>query len=144
MQLQLQAFRQAQAPRIAQPFPSPQRIVQKPLVPFKFPRPPRPSREKPTGQFTVFVRRRGEFLPIGTGLTLGKAFAVGRQRVGRTLAATFKVTGPVGFKPITPVGFRAKPTKQGILFIERRGLRLSTTPETKEIQVAKRVKGGRR
>ncbi len=114
------------------------------FTPFPRTKPRRQPTEKPAPQFTVFVRRRGEFRPIGTGLTLGKAFAVGRQRVSRTLAATFKVTGPKGFRPITPVGFRAKPTKEGILFIERRGLRLSTTPETKEIQVAKRLKGGRR
>ena len=89
--------------------------------------------------YGVEVRRYGKFRPIGTGLSLKQAFAVGRERVGKTLGATFKIIGkPRGLK--IPKGFYAKPTKTGTLFIEKRKFRLSTYPEVKEIHVAKRRK----
>ena len=67
---------------------------------------------------------------------MGRAIEIGRGRVARTLSATFKLI-PEG-KGIsqgirTPKGFRRK----GLLFIEKRGQRLSTRGETSEIQTAR-------
>jgi len=61
---------------------------------------------------------------------------VGRERVGKSLAATFRLISP-GKIPGAPKGFRTKKTDLGILFIEKRGRRLSTGSETREIQAAK-------
>jgi hypothetical protein len=88
---------------------------------------------------TVSVRRFGKFNPIFQTKDLSRAFAVGRQRVGSTLAATFKVSGATArFK--TPKGFRSKKEKDGIIFIEKKGERLSKVGELKEIQFFKRKK----
>ena len=111
----------------------------KPLVPFPRIR-RKPTEEKPLRRFTTFIRRRGEFFPIGQFQTQKKAFAVGRERISTTLGATFFVQGKTPTKPKTPFGFYQKPTKKGILFIENPRLRLSTLGERKEIQVAKRRK----
>ncbi len=107
-----------------------------------------------TPTYSVQVRRFGKFLPIAKGVTFAQAVEIGRGRVGRTLAATFKLTPEFGRAARglrTPKGFRRKPTKTGIEFIERRGLRLSTQPETKEIQFfqkkkpkKKKQKGGKK
>lgn len=97
----------------------------------------KPTRAKKRKKgFTVFERRFGKFETIGTGLSLQKAFGVGRGRVSRTLGATFKVEGAgLGLK--TPKGFRKKVTDQGVLFIEKRKFRLSRPTEIKEIQLAR-------
>lgn len=89
------------------------------------------------GLFPVLVRRRKKFRQIGIGRTIGEAISIGKERVGSTLAATFKIQGvrATGNIP-TPVGFRIK----NGLFIERRSKRLSRVGETIEIQQAKRRK----
>ena len=93
-----------------------------------------PSQLKSGRLFTVSIRRGGKFRTIATTRDLKRAFAIGTQRVGSTLAATFKVEGGT---LQTPKGFRKKKGKEGTLFIERRGLRLSKLGEVKEIQRAK-------
>jgi len=101
---------------------------------------------KPTKQpkkqkgFSVYVRRFGMFKPIGTKLSLKKAFELGRGRVSRTLGATFKVEGMKGLTYKTPKGFRKKVTPKGTLFIEKRKYRLSKAPEKKEIKYWKAKK----
>ena len=92
-------------------------------------------KKKPLGLFTVSVRRGGKFKTIGTGLSLPKAFEVGRERVAGTLAATFKLSGKGVSTLKLPKGFSRG--KQPLTFIEQRGLRLSRRGETKEIQYAK-------
>ena len=82
------------------------------------------SKEKIPSLFEVEVRRYGKFKPIATTKTLRSAFAIGKSRVGRTLAATFRIKAPA-FKKT---------------FIEPRRLRLSTLTEVGEIQRAKRKK----
>jgi len=90
-------------------------------------------------RYTVSVRRFGVFKPLTRTRTQSKAFSLGETHVGRTLAATFKVKGK-GLKLRTPKGFYSKRTKEGVLFIEKRGKRLSTRPETREIKTFKRKK----
>ena len=94
----------------------------------------------PKGRFTVSVRRRGKFRTIGRARTALKAFKLGREKVGKTLAATFKVKGVNGKLPSAPKGFYQKEVKGETLFIERRGKRLSTTTEVGEIKKTKRSK----
>jgi hypothetical protein len=113
----------------------------KPFIPFKLPKIKETSTNN-LGIFSVFVRRFGVFKPVGTAKTFSKAFSIGKERVSKTLGATFKVTGsPQYFK--TPKGFYTKYSKkEGLLFIEQTKYRLSTTPEKKEIQYFKKLKGG--
>ncbi len=119
-------------PRIKQPKPK----IKEPK-PFKFRLDLKTTKEPASsgGLFSVAVRRRGRFRTIGKGLSLKQATAVGKQRVSSTLAATFKIEG-LGKAAATPKGFRRG---KGLgTFIERRGLRLSTGTETKEILQSKR------
>ena len=138
-----QMQRQAQV-KLAPAIPTPARSFKTPLKlpPFFFlPKVRRGPGRKLLGEsYGVQIRRFGVFRPIGARLSLKKAFSIGQTRVGRTLGATFKITGPSpkGFR--TPKGFYQKPTKEGILFIEKRKFRLSTPPEIKEIISAKRRK----
>lgn len=88
--------------------------------------------------YSVSVRRRGKFKPVGVFQSLRKAFYVGKSKVGGTLAATFKVTGVGAIG--TPRGFKRKKTKEGVLFIEQPKYRLSTRSELSEIFRAKRKK----
>jgi len=134
----------------------PSRFTPKRPTPFVLPRlkrKPSPRGRQPT--YGVQVRRFGVFKPIAKGLTFAQAVEVGKTRAGRTLAATFKLTPEFGKAARglrTPKGFRRKPTKTGIEFIERRRFRLSTRPETKEIQFfqkrkprkKKKLKGGKK
>ncbi len=99
-----------------------------------------PKSIKTTNGFGVAVRRFGKFKTIAGGLSLPRAIGVGRERVGKTLAATFKIiptTGSISTAFRVPKGFRRG---KGLTFIERRGLRLSTIGETREITTAKRRK----
>jgi len=92
----------------------------------------------PEGKFAVSVRRRGIFRTVGRGLSGGRAINVGRNIVGGSLAATFKLTpqskgiSTKGFG--TPRGFKRK---KGGLFIESPSLRLSTSSEVQEIKTAR-------
>ena len=100
---------------------------------------PKPTRKAPRapGRFSVQVRRGGKFRTVGRGLTARQAFTLGRARVERTLAATFKIEGN-GVRYKTPKGFRKKVSKkEGTVFIEKRRRRLSTRGEVGEIQLAK-------
>jgi len=91
--------------------------------------------KKPSKLYTVSVRRRGKFKPILTTPSLKKAFEVGRGRVAKTLAVTFKIQSPGKLR--TPKGFIQK---AGGIFIEKRKYRLSKRGEVAEIQRAKKVK----
>lgn len=94
----------------------------------------------PRGKFLLEIRRFGKFKPVGIFRTPEKAFEIGVEKAAKTLAATLKVTKVSGFPPLrlkTPRGFRRKVTPTGILFIERKELRLSRLQERKEIQAAR-------
>ena len=106
------------------------------MLGFKF----KPTEEKPLPGVSVFLRRFGKFKLIGAGLTPRRAFQVGREAVETGLGATFKFKGLGKYKPKVPVRFRAKPTPSGLEIIQKKQFRLSSFPERKEIQVAKRRK----
>jgi len=122
------------------PISAPPKIPPEIIIPRPFKLKSTRSIIKTPKSLSVQVRRGGVFRTIGTTKSLKKAFELGTQRVGSTLAATFKVSGPkVSFK--TPAGFRRSISKSGeTLFIEKRSKRLSRTGETREIQVAKKKK----
>jgi len=112
----------------------------KPPIPPIFPRlKPTKARRQPKG-YEVFIRRFGKFKPIGAGLTLAQAQALGIGKVSRGLGATYKVTGADLRGLITPKGFYKKVTPKGMLFIEKRKHRLSKVGEKKEIQFWKKRK----
>lgn len=93
-----------------------------------------------TGKYSVSLRRFGVFRTIGSGLSLSKAMTLGRERTGRTLARTYKITGGNLRGLRTPVGYKKKTTKKGIYFIETSKLALNVPTEIKEIQRARRRK----
>jgi hypothetical protein len=133
--MQQKARQQLKTPSIL----SPPVIPKEPTVP-KIPKQKTPKESFSTGSlFGVSVRRKGKFKSIAKGLTLKQATEVGREKVAGTLAATFRIEGN-GKDIGTPTGFRRKETKEGTLFIERRGLRLSRKGETQEILSARRSK----
>lgn len=169
-QPQLQRFKQTQSQKYAQPqisgLAQPQRVGQAQRVGQKYktktPTTPKLKLIKPSKKVTPFpkvkqtttpkfsgglygvqVRRYGKFRTIGTGLSLGKAINLGKQRTAGTLGATYKITGKTINLP-TPFGYYKKPTKEGTLFIELPKYRLSTGGEKLEIQYAKRLKGGKK
>ncbi len=127
------------------PFPIPLKI---PKVPEKIITPPKilfgePRRRIPRAKYVVSVRRFGKFRPIGKLPSLSKAFSFGRERVSKTLAASFKVTGYPLKRERLPKGFRLSKKERGV-FIEKRKFRLSKLPEVKEIQLYKRKKKRRK
>jgi len=112
-------------------------------------KPPKVSRPKKTSVsnylFGVQVRRQGKFRSVGTKLSLQKAQTLGRERVSRTLGATYKITGAIPMALRTPKGFYSKyDKKEGLLFIEKRSKKLSKVGEVKEIQQARKRKKKKR
>ena len=103
-----------------------------------------PAREesevKKGGKFFAEVRRRGQFIRIGKPTELKTAFKLGRESVGKTLAASFRIreakTGKV--VPIFPVGKELRTAKKeaGVI-VQRRGFRLASYGERGEIKQAK-------
>ena len=85
--------------------------------------------------FTVLVRRRGVFRPVGEFADLQKAFGAGETIVGDTAAASFKVVDRSG-RPLIPKGFgddfRLSDKEAGVL-IERRERRIQSAGELREI-----------
>lgn len=105
--------------------------------------------------FDVFLRRRGEFKQIGERLSEASAIGLGARRVKLGLGATFKITERPGIPRKTGIGipkgfaeeFRMFKIKKGKKvptpreFIQRRGFRLGTRAERREIQKARGVGG---
>jgi hypothetical protein len=101
--------------------------------------------------FEVYVKRRGKWIKISRkALPKAIALRLGAEKVRQTLAATFKVTPTkkrvrptrIRFKPSAKI-FRSYKIVKGKkvpltdVFIQRRGKRLSTFGEVREIQKAK-------
>lgn len=87
----------------------------------------------PSGGFNVFVRRFGLFKSVGVARTQREAFQLGQYQTRTTLGATFKVEGFGVKQPQKIFGYKTKPTKQGIFYIEQPKYRLSTPTEKSEI-----------
>lgn len=105
--------------------------------------------------YDVFVRRKGEDLLIGSGLTRAGALSLGAKRVSTTLAASFKIRAGKGTARISGGAdyfrgvqnrFRTFKKSKGSKiplqdeFIEKRKFRLSTRSEVSQIKAAKKTK----
>lgn len=130
----------------------------RPLPPPRRPKPEllaRLSRAKPergeSPAFAAFIKRRGEFVLLGKGLTKRQALTLGSTSARRSLAATFRVT-PTGGTVRQPIS-RARPNLSGFrefrrvkgkrvrtpgTFIQKRGTLLGTLQERRRIQAARR------
>jgi hypothetical protein len=108
-------------------------------------KPWQPKQQKGFSSFLVSMRRFGKFKPVGITRTQQQAFHMGKFYTRTTLGATFKVEGRGIKQPRNIFGYRTKPTKQGIFYIELPKYRLSTPTEKREIQFYKslKMKGGR-
>lgn len=121
----------AQIPTIAAPQPRPTPFGG-PLI-FANPK----SSGGPRLSFTIEVRRRGVFRPVARAPSARQATRLGALITGSTLAASFRIKVPKPTKLVTPRGFRRKREDGGIVFVERRSLRLSKPGEIKGIQAAR-------
>lgn len=104
------------------------------LPSLKFPGDSEPVRSR---GFGVSVRRRGVFETVATGLTREEALFKGSSIVGTSAAASFKIFETGGFTTSTGGGGLLNPRdfyeKQQGLFIEKRGRRIKSTGELREI-----------
>ena len=86
--------------------------------------------------FTLLVRRRGKFAPVGTYKTYGEAFGRGKTAVDVSAAASFKVVDKqdkvVYGNSIFDRLVRPSKREKGV-FIERNKFRISTGGEKGEI-----------
>ena len=126
-------------------FPNPK--PKTPKLPFFFPlKLGRTKTIKTKGTFRTEVKRGGKFKQIGSGLSFGSAFQIGSARVSKTLAATFRIRGPSAKVPagfILPKTIRRKKKKR-LTFVEKKGARLSSPGEIKQITKSRKMKGGRK
>lgn len=119
-----------------------------PPVPFL----PKSNILKTSQAYDVLIRRRGAFKQIGKELPVGKALRLGATEARRTLAATFKLV-PKGitrkedipFRPSIDVFREYKIEKRKKIptpfqFIQRRGKRLATPTEVRELQSFRRTR----
>ena len=137
--------------------------INKPKIdPFKweFPKkeqePPKKKVQKTTGLldwgYVAEVRRKGKFKPVARTTSAEEAFWVGKGVVDNTLGASFRVrkvekenkkkTKPIEdiFSWGIPKDFYTKQEKGETIFIEKRGKRISTKGEKREIQQARKRK----
>jgi len=110
-------------------------------IPFTFKLPKAQPFKLPRGSYGVEVRRGGKFYNVGTTKTLNQAIGLGKTKVSKTLAATYRIKGAKGLPLPTQKGFYSKTSKkEGLVFVEKRKFRLSKLGEKLEIQSAKRRK----
>ena len=130
------------------PSPSPSPTPSPGPIPSEFPTPTRiktpisfttKSKDK-TGSYEVSVRSRGIFRRVATTNTLGEAFTAGRVKVQQTAAASFKVRAIGQPESSTLTGRQYLPAKtfyeskkEPGVFIQKRGARISTPGEKREI-----------
>lgn len=90
--------------------------------------------------YTVSVRRRGVFRPVGRFSSYNQAYNKGLDVVGRTLASSFKVSGK-GSKSTLGI-YRSK--KEPGVYIEQRKYRLSKPTEKREINMFKSLRSSKK
>ena len=103
--------------------------------------------------FTVFVKRKGEFKPLQTDITYGRALKLGEEETSLTLGRTFKIR-KTGKKEIFAIDeltepdlrrFRPYKIRRGKTittpdeFIQRQTFALSSRQEKEEIRKAKQL-----
>lgn len=89
----------------------------------------------PSMGFKALVKRRGKFSPIGTFSSPKEAFIKGRERVRTTAAASFKVISTAGqtiTEKLPSPDITTSKRSPGV-FVQRRGFRISTPGEKREI-----------
>lgn len=100
---------------------------------------PKRQKKKSTKKYVTELRRRGQFITVSKPTSIGEAIGIGIEKVKSTLGASFRVreeTGKVVPLSLTSPEFRKSGKEEGVI-IQRRGFRLSSQPERKEIQRAK-------
>lgn len=112
---------------------------------FKLPKPEKKKqlfkKRKKEGLFTPEVRRYGIWKPLGKFKTLEKAKRKGISRVLTTLAASLRIKKGEEILPIAKKNQFFRPSKKDEkILVQRRGKRLSSPLETREIQIARRKK----
>jgi len=106
-----------------------------------YPKPPTEERKK-KGQFSVEVRKKGQFKTLAITETPQEAFRIGMQNVKLTASASLRVK-PIGTsekvtnvgKSVLPLGTFYESKKEPDVFIQRREKRISTFGEKAEITV---------
>lgn len=89
-----------------------------------------------TKSYTVFVRKKGKFVAVGTRTSPESAFELGKQAISSTAAASFKIKGEEGYVPVSRFGLgrRLRAGKRSkTTFIQKRKFRISTAGEKSEI-----------
>jgi hypothetical protein len=112
-----------------------------------------PKSQPPVGKlYQAFIKRGKDFEPIGGAMTLNRALKYGSETALRTLRATFKVKEvgatreqDISFKPSEKF-FKESKTVKGrevatpLTFIQKKGTRLSSQTERREIQSFRKLK----
>jgi len=93
---------------------------------------PRPTGGQRTQRFKAQIRRRGMFKTIGVFSTKERAFSAALGKTRRTAAATARVT-TTDDKPVRPIFTPRGFYKKGFNLIQKRGQRIKTAGEKKEI-----------
>lgn len=109
------------------------------------------NKKKRQKGFDVYVRRRGIFQRVAVGLGKAAALSAGARNVQNTAAATFKlaesevdvIDANDRYFEENQSNFYTKSSRQGALFIQRRGFRLGTVGEKREITYAPRRKASK-
>jgi len=95
--------------------------------------------------FDVFVRKKGKEVRIGEGLTEGRALQLGTKNVKETLRASFKIKAR-GTTLAEDINFKVDKNtfvpgkRDSSRYVQRRGARLSSLGERREILSSKRRK----
>ncbi|RPJ30270.1 MAG: hypothetical protein EHM25_06865 [Nitrosopumilales archaeon] len=100
------------------------------FIPFNFKPYKQPTQRG--GVFSVSVRRKGKFLPIGSGLSWKQAQSLGIKTTQYGLGQSFKVRNMFGVTPkqATPQGYYPKYSKkEGMIFIEMPKTKINTRQE---------------
>jgi len=106
---------------------------------------------KPSPAYSVFLKRRGKFVPVRTGLPRGLALKYGASQVEKELSRQFKITKMGGFTEMEDIlfkpsaAFRPYKVRRGKAimlepdrFIQRQKYALSSVEERRLIQQAKK------
>jgi len=139
-QVQLQTIETLTMPEILPPVPTPSppktpqitdfglRLPPPTILPFGKRKRKAPIKKVPT--YSVFLRRRKKYAPIGTGLTKAQALKLGERKALGTLARTFKIR-KTGEKEVfgieEEVGLPQMPTFRGYQIRKGRKVALKDT-----------------
>jgi len=130
-------------PRITEPPKTPKKIVNTFRLPSKEETKRLGLRKKLSKDlFTVELRRKGAFKPIGIAKDIGQALEIGKASARRTLGASFRIKSAKGYLTLQPTQeFRkSKSYKDPFSLIQVPTARLSSQSERLEIKQSRRFK----